>query len=307
MNNKDIHYFVTLIETGNVTKAANKLAITQSSLSKFLIRLEKSLGSELFIRHSSPLQLSPAGRIYHEHVKEALARNNLLEQKLKGVRGSAHGEVSIGLTLWRSEALIPAVLPSFYEKYPFIKVKVCEGNHKYIYSLLEKKEIDLGIINLQMSYENYVFEALKRERILLAVNKKNKSFIKNGSLDEKSRGKITHIDYSAFQNEPLIQLKSGQHLHFLLRNFISANGYANNVIFETENISTAYRLVEKNLGITFVPEGLLKTIHRSKEVTFFSLGSPVLSWELGITYPLMPPLSHSAEIFINHLKGLILP
>lgn len=172
MNKKENNYFVALTEAGSVTKAATLLGITQSSLSKYLIRLEKNIGLELFVRHSAPLQLSPAGRIYLEHIREVIKKEDILEQQLKGLVGQPQGEVAIGMTLWRSEALLPVVLPGFYEKYPFIKVKVCEGNHKHIYALLEKNEIDIGIINLQLNYENFIFESFKRERIFLVVHKK---------------------------------------------------------------------------------------------------------------------------------------
>lgn len=305
MNKKENLYFITLTEAGNVTRAAEMLGITQSSLSKYLKRLENSLGIELFIRHSTPLQLSPAGRIYLEHAREMAHKELLLEQKLKGLKGLAQGEVTVGLTLWRSEALLPLLLPGFQEKYPFIKVRVCEGNHKQIYALLEKKEIDFGIINLQLHYEHFIFEALKRERILIAVNKSNNTYKKALENNLLSRERVSLIDFSFFQNEPIIELKPGSHLHLLTRNFIRANGYSNPVSFETENIATAYRLVEKNMGITFVPEGLLKTIRRSKEVAFFTTGKPVLAWELGITYPVQANPGRAAELFITHLRNAV--
>ncbi|MEN4892345.1 LysR family transcriptional regulator [Erwinia billingiae] len=305
MNRKENMYFLTLTEAGNVTKAAEMLGITQSSLSKYLKRLENTLGFALFVRHSAPLQLSPAGRIYLDHAREMAHKELLLEQKFKGLKGLPQGEVTVGLTLWRSEALLPLLLPGFQEKYPFIKVRVCEGNHKQIYSLLEKKEIDFGIINLQLHYEKLIFEALKRERILIAVNKKNNAYKKSVENNLVSRERVTLTDFSFFQNEPLIQLKPGSHLNLLTRNFITANGYSNPVILETENIATAYRLVEKNVGITFVPEGLLKTIRRSKDVAFFTTGRPILAWELGITYPVQAKPGRAAELFITHLRNVL--
>lgn len=118
--------------------------------------------------------------------------------------------------------------------------------------------------------------------------------------------RIPNVDYNFFQNEPFIQLKTGSHLHFLTRNFLSANGYSNPVVFETENISTAYRLVEQNVGITFVPEGVLKTITRSRDVAFFITGTPTLSWELGVTYPVYAKPGRAAELFISHLRSVLI-
>ena len=65
MNYSKLDYFITIAETGNLTKAAEILYVSQPSLSQYLKRLKNSLGAELFDRNSSPLRLTYAGEKYY--------------------------------------------------------------------------------------------------------------------------------------------------------------------------------------------------------------------------------------------------
>lgn len=71
MNYSKLDYFITIAETGNLTKAAEILYVSQPSLSQYLKRLENSLGAELFDRNSSPLRLTYAGEKYYAYAIDA--------------------------------------------------------------------------------------------------------------------------------------------------------------------------------------------------------------------------------------------
>ncbi|HBW7974291.1 TPA: LysR family transcriptional regulator [Klebsiella pneumoniae] len=302
MIDKQFDYLLALNDTRNISKAATKLGITQSSLSKFLIRQEEKVGFTIFDRTSSPLKLTPEGKYYMEYVHEVLERNVVLNQKIKSIEGTPHGDLVFGMTSWRSEVLLPSILPSFMKKYPLIKVKLCEGNHENIYSMLERNEIEFAIVNLQMNYNEYIFESMNLERILIAINKDSKIIDELGINPPKRKGKLMHVDFSLLQDEPVIQLKPGQNLQLLSKNFLSANGYRNKIIFETKNIGTAYRLVEEGMGITFIPEGFLHEERSLRKAYFFTTGNPVLSWNLGVTYKIRMKLSDNTRLMINHMK-----
>ena len=75
MNYSKLDYFITIAETGNLTKAAENLYVSQPSLSQYLKRLENSLGAELFDRNSSPLRLTYAGEKYYAYAIDARRRS----------------------------------------------------------------------------------------------------------------------------------------------------------------------------------------------------------------------------------------
>lgn len=305
MIDKQNTYILALVESKNISKAAQKIGITQSSLSKFLIRLEEKLGYEIFDRASNPLKLTPEGELYVNYVYEDMERSIILNQRISAIKGSPHGDLTIGITPWRSEVLLPSVLPGFMKRYPMVNVKVCEDNHENIYSMLDRNEIDFAIVNLQINYNEFIFEPVQTERILVAIQK-DAGILKSIDIKiPKGKIRIPHIDFTALQDEPLIQLKPGQNLYRLTSNFIAANGYRNKVIFETTNIGSAYRLTEEGMGITFIPEGFLHEERILKKAFFFTTGSPILAWQLGVTYKIRMTLSDNARLFISYLKNVL--
>lgn len=72
---KNYEYFLMIAEEGSISKAADKLYLTQPSLSKYLKRLEENLGVELFSRDRYPLALTQAGIIYKRYVEEIRAKD----------------------------------------------------------------------------------------------------------------------------------------------------------------------------------------------------------------------------------------
>ena len=71
MNIQNLDYFLTIVETGNLTKAAEKLFVSQPSLSQYLKRLEKNLGVELFDRSILPMRLTYSGERYYQYTIQA--------------------------------------------------------------------------------------------------------------------------------------------------------------------------------------------------------------------------------------------
>lgn len=117
---KNYEYFLMIAEEGSISKAADKLYLTQPSLSKYLKRLEENLGVELFSRDRYPLALTQAGIIYKRYVEEIRAKERQLQQEFSEFREGLFGHVTLALTEWRSSVMLPALFPYFRERFPHI-------------------------------------------------------------------------------------------------------------------------------------------------------------------------------------------
>ena len=71
--NRNPEYFLTIAREGNISHAAEKLFLTQSSLSQHLQRLEREVGMPLVDRSTIPLRLTPAGKVYREYLEKPLS------------------------------------------------------------------------------------------------------------------------------------------------------------------------------------------------------------------------------------------
>ncbi len=97
MNSRQLQYVTTVAETGSISAAAQKLYISQPSLSQYIQKIEGELGIELFER-TSPLRLTTAGKVYVETAKNILLEQSELEKVIGDIKDYKYGSLTIGTT-----------------------------------------------------------------------------------------------------------------------------------------------------------------------------------------------------------------
>lgn len=168
MNTQNLDYFLTIVETGNLTKAAEKLFVSQPSLSQYLKRLEKNLGAELFDRTASPLRLTYSGERYYQYAIQSKKLNENIRRELADISSSQSGLLRLGVALWRGAVLLPDIYPEFHAKYPGICIELFEGRSSQLQSALLNDNIDLAVMNLPRgtNYQKFSIEIFHEEKIL---------------------------------------------------------------------------------------------------------------------------------------------
>lgn len=109
MDTKQIEYILKIAEENNITKAAEKLFITQSALNQQLLKLEKELGTPLFHRSRTNWRLTEAGEIYIEGAKAALQIKNTTYNRIYDVVSARKGHLTIGLTPGRGLRMFTSI------------------------------------------------------------------------------------------------------------------------------------------------------------------------------------------------------
>lgn len=144
MNFLTIHYFLTLVEERNFTRAAERLHVTQQTLSGHIAMVEREVGMKLFIRHV-PLELTDGGEVFYRYAR-IFQRNELaFRRALSDVSGSESGVLRIGVAPARGEVLLPPLLEVFHRRYPRVRIVLCEMANAMIRKALEREEIDPGV------------------------------------------------------------------------------------------------------------------------------------------------------------------
>lgn len=106
MKNTNNEYFLTIIEEGSLSKAAQKLYLSQPSLSQYVKRMEKRLGVELFDHNSSPLKLTYSGERYYEFLLEEQKNEKEILQELKDIKLGNSGRIRLGIAFWRAACFL---------------------------------------------------------------------------------------------------------------------------------------------------------------------------------------------------------
>ncbi len=297
MNFSNLEYFVAVAEELNITKAAERLYISQQSLSNQIIKLENELGVKLFSR-TPALSLTYAGSSLLKRARSILDLHSQMLLEIDDIKQNKRGIIKIGVSHTRGRVLLPDILPSFQAKYPLFEVNLVEGNTETLESKLRHGEIDVVLSFTPRVQDGIESIKLVTDRLLLVVHRKfmNELF---GEQTDFMRGKFSSsVDIAAFKDCPFLLLTKGNRIRTLVDNFFAKNKINPNVILETENTETAFALALKGMGITVYPEMFLHDAS-FPQVDFFPITSEDTLATLAVSYAQGRYLSKAVREFID--------
>lgn len=253
MNFQNLEYFLVLAEEGSVTRAAERLHMSQQALSGLLARLEKEVGSSLFSRHAG-LELTYAGKCFQRSAVQILDIQRQTAAAIEDTKENRRGALRIGVSHTRGQSILPKVLPEFDRLYPLAEVTIFEGNSVELESDLEKGLIDVLIGFAPFRLESVEYRTLMYEKMYLIVPK---SLLKDifGPCCKSSVNKyLKAMDLKVFQAFPFVLLKKGDRIRSIADRAFSLCQMQPQIKLETRNMQTAFCLAAEGVGLTVCPE-----------------------------------------------------
>ncbi len=138
--------FYEVAKTGNISKAAKELYISQPAISKAISKLEDSLKVSLFTRSSRGVHLTPEGELLFGYVQTAFQALDLGEQELKRIQEFNIGHLKIGVSNTLCKYILLPYLKNFIEQYPHIKITIEGQATAKTISMLEQHMLDVGLV-----------------------------------------------------------------------------------------------------------------------------------------------------------------
>lgn len=258
MNFLNLRYFLVTAEEMSVTKAAGRLYISQQALSAHISNLEKEFGVPLFTR-SPAFSLTYAGKCLVSAGKEIMDVRRRLDGQMDEILGELRGELRVGISYTRGQALLPYVLPKFIEKYPRMEITLKEGSSEVLDELLQHGDIDLLLSTDTILPDIADTIALARERIFLIVPERIMRDLFGEAAAAKSAAFRKGVRLSEFKACPFIMLKRGDRVRTALDEALYRDGIAPNILLETDNVQTAFALSGMGMGVTAYPEMFLNS------------------------------------------------
>ena len=166
-----LNYLLVLAEEQNVTRAAQRLYITQPTLTTFITKLEKELGTKLFDRTRNPVRLTDNGELYIKKMREILLAEQQLKEELK-YHDSDRRRIRIGIGYAHSTMWAQRLAARLLNIYPQLDIQFHEGQEARMISELRKNEIDVFFGHAEIDPVSFVFGELMEERIVLLVPRK---------------------------------------------------------------------------------------------------------------------------------------
>ncbi len=237
---------MAVVETGSLTKAAKQMGCTQSAISHSLDNVENELGFAILKRSHSGIKLTAEGERILPSVRSLLNSAEQLHQMASAIRGLDSGRVRIGTFTSVAVHWLPAVLKEFQADYPNVEIILMNGDYNDVEQWLIGGNIDIGFVNVPYN--------LGGECITLIQDRMLAIFPKDSRYASYSRFPVTECEH-----EPFISLlESSDHD---ARRALEAAGVKPNVRFYTKDDYAIIAMVEQGLGMSIMPELLLRGRH----------------------------------------------
>lgn len=293
MNLKHLQYMITLEEEGSTKKAAERLGVSQSALSKHLLVLEESLGVSLFVRAQKKLTPTAYGRIYLDAARQILQVYQFTSQTITSLSAREKTDFYLGVPPHRDLKLIVRLLPEFQKSFPNVTLHILEDYAENLILQFRGGPLQLAILNaIDIPEDDIHTFPLGIEEIVLAVP------AMNPLAGLKGPGGPLSLDIGRLKNVPLILPHGSTAVRTILNSIFATKKISPNIVCEVNNSDALLTMVKQGVGCAFIPKSYQD---EDTKAVYFSL-SPRCFINKHFAIPKGHLLSPVEEWFINAVK-----
>ena len=285
---RHLYYFLAVAQEQNITRAAERLHLTQPTLSKQLMDLERQLGKQLFVRGKRKITLTDEGTFLRGKAREMIELMEKTESAFSDADMGIGGDIYLGCGETAAMEHIVNIFKEMQDEYPGIRFHIYSGDADSVLEKLGKGLLDVGLLLGPIHYENYDYINIhKRDTFGLLMPK------------DSSLAKQEFITIEQMKKLPLIfaqQTFSGhQQLEWFGIDYASLN-----VVATYNLIYNATFMVEKGMGYALCLANLVNT-EGERNLTFRPI-KPELSVDLYIVTKKYETFSPAVKLFIENVK-----
>ena len=266
--------FYEVAKTGNISKAAKELYISQPAISKAISKLEDSLGLSLFTRSSRGVQLTSEGEILFEHAKEAFDTLSRGEQELKRIQEFDIGHLRIGVSNTLCKYVLLPYLKTFIDQYPHMKVTIESQSTAQTLSRLEQQKLDLGLV---------AEPSLRKDLAFIPVMDIQDTFVTTPAYLNNlyvREGKDTNI----FETGNIMLLDQSNMTRHHVDDYMSENHIVPRQVLEVTTMDLLIEFVKIGLGVACVIKELVQKELDNGTLVELPLEIPIHRRTIGFAY-----------------------
>lgn len=287
MEMQQLEYFKTVAQLQHMTRAAEKLSISQPALSKSISNIEQELGVPLFDRQGRSIALNRYGKLFLESVDIILAEFDKVKKEFGDIIKPGYGEVAFGFIHTLGMEIVPELMAIIPKKYPHMKFSLTQATSLNLLKRLEEGAIDLC---LSQEFESKLIDInwveLWSEELFVIVPKNHRF----ASREE--------IALEEIKDEPFISIKRGNSLRQIVDELFKKVGVTTNTTFSGEEMHTVAGFVAAGLGVSLIPN--IKGLDHFN-VKKIRVSSPRCYRKIGVAWAANRYLSPAANEFKQFL------
>ncbi len=238
-----LEYVVALDTHRHFVSASEKCFVTQPTLSMQIQKLEEELGVKIFDRTKQPVIPTETGISIIAQARVILHEAGMIHQLVSDQNDSMQGELRVGVIPTLAPYLLPPLFMHIRQKYPQVNIIIKETITKDVIHELKNNQLDCGLVVTPLKDPSIKEDVLFYEELFVYVSKKNalynKKYVLPTEIDPEQLWLLEEGHCFRSQILNLCELKKASDFHFQ---------------YETGNIETLKRMVDKSDGITILPE-----------------------------------------------------
>lgn len=285
MDLKQLNYFVTVVNEGNITAAAKKLFMSQPPLSTQLKLLENELGCVLMERGSRQIKLTEAGRTLYNYANTLLEISRIAREEVQYFADRNNGTIRVGIISSVICSSTMNTLIEFSQMYPNMVFEITEGNTYELLKNLHANTIHCALIRSPYSSDNLTSVTIDCDT-LEAVGK--------SELFDTESSEVTLHELS---DKNIILYRRWEHI---IRALFEENDLDIHCRFINDDARTTIRFAECGLGIGIIPKSAAELVHGENMVRKTIAGANIES-RIELVYNPSAYIPKCTKLFIDHL------
>jgi len=241
MELRQLRYFVAAAETGSISRAAERCAVAQPTVSQQIRQLERSLGAPLFDRLGRGVALTPAGRALLPRARRILSEVAETKAGLAEDLGAGRGRLVIGAIPTMAPYVLPPAMAALRAAYPECDLSVREDLTERLVDALVANEVDVAVTSAPIEHDLIDLEVVGEEPLLVVVSSEHPLA---GGAD---------LSLADLREQPAVSLHGMHCLGRQIAGFCSARRVRPNVVCHTAQLATVLEMVRVGLGVSLAP------------------------------------------------------
>lgn len=287
--------FCNIVEEGSFRGAAEKLFISQPSISQHIASLEKYFGTELFIRQGRKVKLTPEGRLLYASAKEITGKIDNLNRRFKDLKNLRYGELKIGCSAFTGNYILPEPLRIFRRNFPHINISVSSGGTEELTRSLERGDIELFVTGKDFNLAVkpcFAGKTIKTDELIFVTTKEN--HLANKTVTAK-----------ALEENPFIVFSNKNPMNSYLRDFLLRHQLSPSDIIEVDNLEIGKKLALQGLGILLTGRIAVKEeLEEGNLCRIYQEEKEKLTWEIECMYHRDRGLSYAGWEMLKIMEAL---
>lgn len=289
MDLRQLEYFQMVCRLNNMTRAAERLHVAQPAISVAIQKLEEELGIQLFERSQKQFSLTAEGKVFLNRAEDILLKAQDAILEMTEYRELKKGTIKLGVPPMIGSYLFPHIFAGFKTAYPNLALSVVEEGSLSVRKMLEKDELDIGIVITSSLSPLLTTCPITTGEILLCVSSSHRL------------ADLTTVDFRQLEYDPFILLKDDTYHRQIVLQECQKHNFMPNIILSSSQIETIRGLVAEGVGISFLLDVIAK---KHSALRCISLTSP-LSIEIGLAWKKDRYLSKASQAFIEFMRTII--